>query len=57
MPPNSDMNYASEVLTANRLSSGVGFVPTMAHDTTAHGSALRLPRRSRRPHGKQLGVS
>ena len=54
---NSGMNYAHEVLPANRLSSGVGFGATMAHDATAHGSKLRLPRRSLRPHGKQLGFS
>jgi hypothetical protein len=51
------MNYAHEVLPANRLSSGVGFGATMAHDATAPGSKLlRLPRRSLRPHGKQLGA-
>ena len=57
MLPNSGMNYASEVLPANRLSSGVGFGATMAHGATAHGSKLRPPRRSRRPRGKQPGVS
>jgi hypothetical protein len=57
MPPNSGMNYASEALPANRLLSGVGFAATMAHDVTAHGRALRLPRHIRRPHSKQLGVS
>jgi len=57
MLPNSGMNCASEVLPANRLSLGVGFGATLAHDATAHGSKLRPPRRSRRPHGKQLGVS
>jgi hypothetical protein len=57
MPPNSGMNYAHEVLPANRLSLGVGFGVTMAHDATARGSKLRFPRRSLRPHVKQLGVS
>jgi hypothetical protein len=57
MPPNSGMNYAHEGLLVNRLSSGVGFGATMAHDDTAHGSKLRLLRRSLRPHGKQLGAS
>ena len=57
MPPNSGMSYAHEVLPANRLSSGVGFGATMAHDATAHGSRLPHPRRSLHPHGKQRGAS
>lgn len=49
MPPNSGMN-------CDLRSSAAGFGGATALDVAAQGNNLCLPRRSLRPHGKQLGL-